>query len=97
LHLYCINSKERLRDKGKKGIDGGRSTIKAIKIVTDAATSAGAAYPRLQFSKLHCGKRSGEAYEERMRRSPFLFPWNRAFPSRFDPVFEVTRRYLKLQ
>lgn len=38
LHLYCINSKERLRDKGEEGIDGGRSTIKAIKIVTDPAT-----------------------------------------------------------
>lgn len=32
LHLYCINSKERrLRDKGEEGIDGGWSTIKAIK------------------------------------------------------------------
>lgn len=38
LHLYCINSKERLRDKGEEGIDGG-STIKAIKIVTDTGRS----------------------------------------------------------
>jgi len=31
LHLYCINSKERLRDKREKGIDDGRSTIKSDK------------------------------------------------------------------
>lgn len=47
LHLYCINSKKRLRDKVKERIDGGRSTIKAIRIVTDAATPAEAAYPRV--------------------------------------------------
>jgi len=33
LHLYCINSKKRLHDKEEEGIDAGRSTIKAIKIV----------------------------------------------------------------
>jgi len=58
LHLCCINSKERrLRDKEEEGIDDGWSTIKAIKIVTNAATPIGACSLSLCFSNfLNCGK-----------------------------------------